>query len=215
MNSSSRNVFALGSVTMLAAASILITGCSKESGGGAATSNDNGGAAANDEGGTTPPTVSGPEAIAANYPADRANPAPDDLPNNWYDLSLDEWVGKNWYEISLFRLMDTFPEGLDSGKRYVTFYQRTCDHCEAMFYEDIAVNAELAAMTSAIEIPQDKTVMTGEGAWPLPDGIACELLELPLGPTYVVTSPLVLRIEDGVVTCVEEGDHRECMQLDQ
>ena len=40
-----------------------------------------------------------------------------------------------------------------------------------------------------------------------------ELLELPMGCKYTITTPLSLRIEDGKITCAQEGDHKECLGL--
>ena len=133
-------------------------------------------------------------------------------PGFWFKSDVTDWVGKPWTEVDLFSFMDPKPSGLDSGKRYVVFYNRTCDHCEDMFRDDLT-DPQLAAMVTAIEIPASKTQLTSPNAWVMPMN-GCELLALPVGCDWIITSPLTLRIVDGVVECATEGGHEECMELE-
>ncbi len=130
----------------------------------------------------------------------------------WFSSDVTVWVGKPWTEVDLFSYMATKPSGLDSGTRYVVFYNRTCDHCEDMFRDDLT-DPQLAAMVTAIEVPASKTQLTSPNAWVMPMN-DCELLALPVGCDWIITSPLTLRIVDGIVECATEGDHRECMELE-
>jgi hypothetical protein len=125
---------------------------------------------------------------------------------------MGDWVGKPWTEVELLNFMETKPSGLDSGKRYVVFYNRTCDHCEEMFIYDL-MDPQLAAMVTAVEVPDSETVMTSPNAWVMPMN-DCELLALPLGCNWIMTTPIALRIVDGVVECAVEGSHRECLELE-
>ncbi len=134
------------------------------------------------------------------------------LPPYWFSSDVTVWVGKPWTEVDLFSYMDPKPSSLDSGKRYVVFYNRTCDHCEDMFREDL-VDPQLAAMVTAVEVPDSKERLTSPNAWVMPMNDA-ELLSLPLGCDWIMTTPVALRIVDGVVECVTEGDHRECLELE-
>ena len=109
--------------------------------------------------------------------------------------------------------MKKLPADLDSGTRYVVFYSRSCDHCEEMFTLAFVPDPGLAAMTTAVEIPFDTNRLRSPDAWPMPQ-TACELLSLPLGCDWIITPPLALRIEDGIVRCANEGDHHECMGLE-
>ena len=34
---------------------------------------------------------------------------------------------------------------------------------------------------------------------------------MPIGPDYIITTPLAIRIEDGRISCIEEGDHATCL----
>ena len=207
----------------------LAGGCGGDSSSSSGANGDNGsattqatgdGADSGDSG--TPPedtddsmTTSGTdESTPPAMPADpTANPAPAALPKHCYIDDASAWVGQPWRTTQLFTLMPTWPADLDEGTRYVVFYSRTCDHCHELFYEHLAVDGEFAAKVAAIEIPEETDVMTAENAWPLPPDLQCEMLALPLGPNYIITSPVALRIENGVVTCATEGDHVECLEL--
>lgn len=142
------------------------------------------------------------------------NPAPAELPRYWLTENLDSWVGRPWREFDLFTFMRRWPTSMDQGTRYVVFYGRTCDHCEEMFIFDLSPDPQLSSMVAAVEVPVDRTHLRDEDAsWPMPE-TACELLALPVGPDWIITTPLTLRIENGVIRCIEEGSHKRCMGLE-
>ncbi|MCH7797253.1 MAG: hypothetical protein IID28_02255 [Planctomycetes bacterium] len=135
------------------------------------------------------------------------------VPSFWFAKDVGSWVGKPWTEVELFSFMPRKPSGLDSGTRYVVFYSRTCDHCEDMFRDDLNGSA-ITSMVTAIEVPDSPTVLTSDnGWWPGPPQ-ECELLSLPLGCDWIMTTPVALRIVDGIVQCAVEGEHTECMELE-
>jgi len=154
------------------------------------------------------PTATGNETVPGG-----TVPITNMLPAYWFKSDLSEWVGKPWTEVDLLTYMARKPSGLDKGKRYVVFYSRTCDHCEDMFIDDLR-SPEMISMVTAVEVPENKTVLTSPNAWWPGPSEAFELLSLPLGCDWIITTPLTLRIVDGVVECATEGDHRECMELD-
>lgn len=141
------------------------------------------------------------------------NPTPLPLPPYWYPQDLPSWIGKPWREVELFQFMPRWPEGLDEGKTYVVVYSRTCDHCEEMFHQDLIY--PLDAPVVAIEIPASKTEVTAENAWPMPNvPDSTQFLHLPLGTDWsMITAPTALRIEDGIVTFAEEGEHRHALGI--
>lgn len=144
--------------------------------------------------------------------ADNANPAPKPVPPYWLSSKLESWVGMPWRQVPLFQFMSTWPRDLDKGIHYVVFYNRTCDHCQDMFEMDLT-DPSLGRMVTAVEVPDGRDLMTSPSAWFMPQ-TECEMLALPLRCEWIITTPLTLRIEDGVVTCAEEGDHKKCMGLE-
>lgn len=130
------------------------------------------------------------------------------LPKYWFESDFDEWIGKRWSEIDLFQFLPQAPSGMDEGTRYVVFYGRTCDHCEEMFKQDLAPDATLAAQVTAVDVPT-----ADAPTWEMPD-TGCELLTLPSEVDWIITTPLTVRVENGIVQCATEADHRECMGLE-
>ncbi len=161
--------------------------------------------------GRAPDQANGSEPTDNSDP--RVNPDPKALPGYWFANDLDAWIGKPWREIELFRFMRRWPSNMDSGTRYVVFYRRTCEHCQEMFENDLT-DPLLAAKVTAIEVPEEKDLLRPDHAWFMPE-TDCELMELPLGCDWIIQTPLSLRIENGIVTCATEGDHTQCMELDE
>ena len=144
----------------------------------------------------------------------QVNPNPRRPAQGWWATPADvtSWVGTPWREIDLFQFMDRWPQGMDGPKRYVVLYSRTCDHCEEMFNFDLT-DESLASQVTAIEVPDSKTRLRGRGAWPMPP-TACETMTLPLGYDWIMTTPVAVRLENGVVTCAQEGSHARCLELE-
>jgi hypothetical protein len=157
--------------------------------------------------------VNGVDPVTPVVPEDPTiNPAPTAVPKFYLTDDVKDWEGQPWRQVELFDFMAKWPKDLDRGKRYVTFFGRNCDHCDDMFHLDL-VDPALASMTTAVQVPVNKTSRLGENPWPMPQ-TNCEMLELPLGCDWLFTTPLTLTIEDGIVTCAREGDHTECMGLE-
>lgn len=224
---SHRSALTCALLTGFATAALLLSGCDKQPAGGtstvtpASTGNSSAPAPETPDGAKKPAmssTNTTPPAPAKNASADPSSTTPPPaatpaLPGYWFASDVDSWVGKRWSEIDLFHFMEKKPAGLDKGRRYVVFYNRTCDHCEDMFNDDLATDPGLAAMVTAVEVPQEKGLLTSPDGWAMPR-TDCEMLSLPLGADWIITTPMTLRIEDGVITCAQESDHKECMGLE-
>jgi hypothetical protein len=139
------------------------------------------------------------------------NPEPAPLPNFWFTRDVEAWKGMAWRDVPLFKFMRKWPANLDTGTHYVVFYSRTCEHCEEMFIEDLSDPA-IGAMTTAVLVPGKKERIPAN-AWDMPP-TDCEMLDLPLGPDWIFTTPLAMRIVDGVVVDVKEGGHREVFEAE-
>jgi len=142
------------------------------------------------------------------------NPSPRSLPSWWYAADIDTWRGKHWREIELFQFMTRWPADMDEGTTYIVFYSRNCGHCRDMFEQDLM--QPLDAPVVAIQIPASTTQLTGPNPLfdPRDAGEHIQHLALPLRTDWnMIQAPLAMRIEDGIVTCAMEGDHKECFRL--
>lgn len=160
------------------------------------------------------PPSSAPQ-VASNLPP-TVNPDPKPLPSSWYTEKIENWVGQPWRELEIFRLMPKWPRAMDKGPRYIIFYSRTCDHCRDML--DMELINPLDGLITLVEVPASRTVMTDPAGWAMPMSVEmvlqAELLQLPLGPNWIITTPMIIKVVDGKVECATEGgDHKKCLGL--
>ncbi|MFK7961276.1 MAG: MauE/DoxX family redox-associated membrane protein [Phycisphaerales bacterium] len=158
------------------------------------------------------PTGGDPTTVVAGPRNGVPNPNVQPTPQFWVSEDLPSLVGQPWTELELFDFMANLPSVPEEGTYYITFYGLNCEHCEDMFRTDLQI-AELARMTTAILVPFGRDEMSADGAWERPE-TECELLELPLGADWIITTPLTLRVEDGLIAAIEEGDHNTSMEID-
>lgn len=138
-------------------------------------------------------------------------------PANWYCTDFDAYVGKQWQDLALFRWCSIRP---DASTTHIVFYSRNCDHCEEMFHFDFAGRDDLTSGILAVEIPDADAEIAPDGSlvrngseWPLPE-TACTFARLPNGTNWIITAPLVVGLDNGTITCINEGDHTPCMELE-
>jgi hypothetical protein len=137
------------------------------------------------------------------------------LPSSWYTENLEQWIGRPWREIDLFQFMDVPPRDMDAPKRYIIFYSRTCEHCLAMLE---TIMQPLDGLVTLVEVPASRSVMTDPAGWAMPLTVEPilqpEMLALPLGPSWLIQTPLVVRVENGMIACAQEGDHKKCLGME-
>ena len=126
------------------------------------------------------------------------------------DLSTETWVGLPLAET---RLLEHLPqvEPLSADQpTLVAFYRPECAACHTFFDEHLG--SPPPARTIAVRVPPAAgvdPVDTGS-----PGEVSCRScihLSLPEGPTWLVETPTVLILEDGVVTCVTGEDYERCL----
>ena len=138
-------------------------------------------------------------------------------PANWYCTDFDAYLGQHWQDLALFRWCSIPP---DESTTHIVFYSRNCDHCEEMFHFDLAGRDDLTSGILAVEIPDADAEIAADGSlvrngseWPLPE-TACTYARLPNGTNWIITAPLVVGLDNGTITCISEGDHTPCMDLE-
>ena len=127
------------------------------------------------------------------------------LPSSWYPKNIGGWVGKSVEEIDLFSWVNEWPHDIKDGKQYVIFYSLTCDHCEALFYNHFEFPT---TPTTLVAIPESTEGFNYDGAFENPC-FDCAKTELPIGPDWIIGTPLVVAIENSIVKCVTENEEHE------
>ncbi len=130
----------------------------------------------------------------------RAAMAP--VPPSYYLPDYDSWIGKTWDELDLSPYLGPEPSFLRHGLAFVVFYRKDCEHCHQLFSTYFA--GEPPYPTLLVAVPEKNGFPT-TGVLPLPC-TGCAERDLPAGCDWFFQTPVVVRFEDGRVTCVAEED---------
>ena len=124
----------------------------------------------------------------------------------YYVLDTSDWVGQKIRDIDLITYLPDLPDTIDDGRQYLIFYSRTCDHCQMLL--EMYFGFGTPVPTTLVAIPESKSGFSTEGTLDNPCA-DCALLELPVGTDWLMTPPILIAIEDGVVQCAKEGEDSE------
>lgn len=127
---------------------------------------------------------------------------------SFYIPEFEKWPGQRIDEQAIALLIKRpMPLDLNAGKKILFLYRADCDHCHTVFTDHFS--GTLPAPTLAVAIPDTDPA----NALEMPE-TACSFTEFVAGPQYVVQTPVVAVIEDGVVTCVYTGADDEAKLLE-
>lgn len=128
------------------------------------------------------------------------------------DLDIAAWAGRPLADTPAAVHLPTLPAIVGSDPVYLVLYNTRCGTCHELFRERFA--GGLPRRVIAIEIPPaaDAVLAAGDGesAIECPD---CERMTLPSGPRWLVRPPTVVRVDDGVVTCVDDASGGGCFDV--
>lgn len=121
----------------------------------------------------------------------------------FYFTEFSEWIGRPLSSQPIARLVSRpLPDWVDEDRFHLVFYRSDCDKCHELL--DAFFSGPLETPVLAVEIPD------GDPAAAL--GMPCEeclLHRLPEGTEYVLTTPVLLTVENGIVlaACEDSDDH--------
>ena len=142
-------------------------------------------------------------APAATATGSLATPTPSQAPPvpSYYLPDYSSWIGKPWKDLDIARwvkgAVSTGP-----GVRYIILYRKDCEHCHLLL--STKFSGDLPYPTTVIAIPE-KEGFPSSGVFPMPC-TQCSEAELPAGCDWFFKTPVVVRLEDGIVTCAKEVD---------
>jgi hypothetical protein len=146
-----------------------------------------------------PAAAAGPAAAGARLP-----------PERYYLPEYGAWIGRRWSELPISDWIVRAPSDLDSGQHLVLFYRKDCEHCHALM--EAFFVGDLAVPTTAVAVPERAGFPT-VGVQPFPCD-QCSRAELPIGVDWFLQTPVLVRLEDGVVRCAAEisPEAPECLE---
>ena len=121
----------------------------------------------------------------------------------FYFTEFSEWIGRPLSSQPIARLLSRpLPDWIDEDRFHLVFYRSDCDKCHELL--DAFFSGPLETPVLAVEIPD------GDPAAAL--GMPCDeclLHRLPEGTEYVLTTPVLLTVENGIVlaACEDSDDH--------
>ncbi len=112
----------------------------------------------------------------------------------FYFTEFEDWVGQPLASQPMARLISRpIPDALKEGRGFVMFYRADCEHCHEMLEKWFTTS--LPAPTVAVEVPDTDPA----AAMPFPSTLV-DRRSFPKGPQYVISTPALFAIKDGVVT---------------
>jgi hypothetical protein len=121
----------------------------------------------------------------------------------YYSLDTSDWPGQRARDIDLISWIPGLPDSIDDGQQYLIFYSRTCEHCYELLLEHFSFDPP--APTTLVAVPESTDGFITDGALENPC-IDCAELDLPVGVDWLMTPPVVIAIENGVIRCAQEAE---------
>jgi hypothetical protein len=144
-----------------------------------------------------PPVPTPPVAAATPWPNAPAQLQPYYLPQ------FEQWVGKPLRDQPVAALITRpIPADLEKGRWVVMFFREDCEHCHTVL--DRHFTPKVPLPTLLVAVPD------ADPAAALPNPCSeCQLRTLPKGPDWVIGTPVLLLVNDGVVKMVVSGTDAE------
>ncbi len=147
------------------------------------------------------PTAAAPSSDGAQPTASASSTVP--LPaQNYYLPDYSTWIGKAWADLDISHWVEGAPADLQQGQQFIVFYRKDCEHCHELL--ELFFSGTLSSPTTVVAVP-DKAGFPTAGLQPMPC-TECREAELPAGIDWLLQTPVVVRLTDGVVECAHEED---------
>lgn len=120
------------------------------------------------------------------------------------ELALEDWTGRSLPETGLPRRLPELTPLTLEGRSVIVLHDPRCGQCHDLFATWFG--APVDARVIAVRVPPAAGVTLLESDQPEEVSCAdCTRISLPEGPTWLVQTPAVVVVEDGVVRCVAKG----------
>ena len=129
----------------------------------------------------------------------------------YYLPDYTSWIGRPFPDLEIASWIDGLPEDLNGGQQYVMFYRVDCEHCHELM--EVYFAGELPLPTTAVAVPE-RAGFPETGALPFVCG-ECRLAELPAGVDWFMQTPVLVRLNGGVIECAAEmtADNPICLDV--
>jgi hypothetical protein len=122
----------------------------------------------------------------------------------YYQPDVERWAGEPIDTIDLVQWTAGLPSNLNEGRHYLIYFSNTCEHCFELLLTHF--DFDLPAPTTLIAIPETTEGFAEDGLLENPCVECGTVLTLPVGVDWLMTPPIVIAIEDGIVQCAKEAE---------
>ena len=150
-----------------------------------------------------PATPTAPTPSAQTEAAAQAWPSAPAALQPYYLPQFEQWVGKRLRDQPVAALIrGPIPPDLEKGRWIVMFFREDCEHCHAVL--DRHFSPKVPLPTLLVSVPD------ADPAASLPNPCSeCQVCTLPKGPDWVIGTPVLLSLQDGVVKGLLAGTDAE------
>ncbi len=129
------------------------------------------------------------------------------------DLDMHTLDGRPLKDTPLLGYLPMLADLVTNEPTFLVFYNPECETCHTLFREHFALpRRELVIAVEIPPAPSMKVNASGdEGPLPI-ECLGCTHLSLPVGPNWLIAPPTVLKIENGVITCVADRFKGNCFE---
>jgi hypothetical protein len=129
---------------------------------------------------------------------------------DYYLPDYSSWIGRKWSDIDLSAFIRDAPDDIANGLQFLLFYRKDCEHCHELM--SVYFTGTLSVPTTVIAIPE-KSGFPSVGQIPM-ECTECRMAELPVGCDWFLQTPVLVRLDNGVVLCASEVDPStpECLE---
>jgi hypothetical protein len=127
------------------------------------------------------------------------------------DLAFESWKGRTFADAGVARHLPRLTAETLEGDVIVVFYNPKCGQCHEVFDRWLAAGRSEKIIAVMVPAAEGSTEAAGDGDIGDITCPTCVRLELPKGPTWLITTPSVAVLKDGVIRCTADKDFTACL----
>lgn len=127
------------------------------------------------------------------------------------DLAFESWKGRTFADAGVAKHLPRLTAETLEGDAIVVFYNPKCGHCHEVFDRWLAKGRNEKIIAVMVPAADGALEAAGDGDVGDINCPTCVRLELPKGPTWLITTPSVAMLKDGVIRCTADKDFTSCL----
>lgn len=127
-----------------------------------------------------------------------------------HDITPTDWIDQPLEATGILDHLPAIGSLVQDQPSLIAFYRPNCGPCHDMF--DGWLADSMSARLIAVRVPPADGVELTESD--LPEDVACDdcvRLAFPEGPVWLLQTPVLVEVVDGMVTCVSTDDYARCV----